>query len=163
MNILKKYKVFLVIGIIVVIGFLVALDIWMHSVTYPLVDGDTIQRTGYSFVKEDGTRYRIDPSENIICINIDDQTYKVKNEELYQVLSLYQYVRLREKAGTYSTDDYAIEFTISEITGPKHFLLGESETIWYRSGGKAKFEVLDGKALVSGIYSLIEGAELLDY
>ncbi len=161
---MNRMKLVIVTFIVILIGSILVLnDIRSHRIEHELIQGSEIDRTGYSFTNADGTELRIKSSENVICVKVDDVIYTVGRLDLNNILNEYKYTKSRAKSDIYSTDNYSIEISVSDESGPKHILLGENYTIWYESGGDGEFEIIDGEVLIEEILELTEVSEPLDF
>jgi hypothetical protein len=79
----------------------------------------------------------------------------VDENKLIDILSKYNSKKAFQNYFPYESDKIDIEIYIVENHKPKHILLGEF-AIWYESGDKGAYNILNGQKLIDELKSIIE-------
>ncbi len=144
----------IVLSIIVLISFLYLYDYHQFHEVSKLIDGNKIDKIGFTKLNSDGETISIEASDNATLVTVNDKDYIVDNDKLFDLLSKYDCVRSRNDYLPFTEDSIKVEISLTQNHKPMHILLGEFN-IWYESSDSNVYDIVNGNMLLEEIIKLV--------
>lgn len=154
----KKGYIILVVSIYLsmMIIFIYYIDKKVYSEEVSLIDVEKINVTSFTYTNDKGeVVVHIDATQNATYLEINDVGYIVDNDELFEILLKYKCKKSKKRYLPCSAEDVVVELSLTENHKPKHILLGNFY-IWYESGDKKAYEIIEGEKLLEEILLLVK-------
>lgn len=150
----RKQIGLIVLSMIVVISLLFIHDYHQFHQVSKLIDGNEIDKIGFTKLNSDGETISIEASDNATLITVNDKDYVVDNDKLYDLLSKYDCVRSRNDYFPIAEAINKVEISLTQNHKPMHILLGEFN-IWYESNNTKAYDIINGNILLEEIIKLV--------